>query len=119
MKRDRKLIYHYLDLVHTDDIKAAIKSEYKIRLDDTVKCYYVKIPDRLGKNVVAQDQKTVERHFKIASWNVTSNVCRVMDIDLDLSGYDFKKVARENQEEYRKSVDKRLSMIPSSTQAKR
>lgn len=113
--KERKLIYHYLDLVQVSDIKAVIKNKYKIKLVDTVKCYYVKIPGYVGKNVVAKDQKTVESHFKIKPFNITNSVCRVMEIDVDLTEFDLKKVARENQEQYVKNVEKRLSMIPSWT----
>ena len=119
MKRNRKTIYGFLDFAYVDDMNAAKRNSYKIRLNDTVNCYYLKIPGRIGKNIVAQSQKDVLVYANTKGDNVFANVCRIHDIDVDLTGFNFKEVSRKNEEEIRKTHDDRLMNLAFSTRAKR
>lgn len=116
---DIKNIYAYLDFPHPKEKRAAEKKGYKIRIEDTIKCYYVKIPGRLGKNIVAPNQKMVELHFKTCGHNIHPNICRVHDIDLDLTGLNIKQIARENEDDFRQQVNKSITRSLSSTLTKR
>jgi hypothetical protein len=119
MKRGKDSLYKFLNFATTGDLNHAKRSGYKIRLADTVSCYYVKIPGRIGKNVVAEKLKDVAKHLKTHSSNITYNVCRIHDIDIDLTTHNFKETARLNEQEIALATDKRLMSIPSSTRAKR
>jgi hypothetical protein len=118
MKHEKKNIYHYLDFSTPQQKRSAESKGYKIRMSDTVRCYYVKIPGRLGKNIVAPNQKMVELYVKTCGHNIHINVCRVHAIDVDLTGLDIKQIARDHEEEVRQEFNKRLSQSPSSTRAK-
>lgn len=72
--------------------KAMYERNEPFYLDDYVYCYYYN-----GKNVIADNGRDVSRYFGIGDDIVKSSVCKIRNIDIDLTNQNIKQLAEQNE----------------------